>query len=94
VKYGSFNICNKRTAQLIAIFTILSVLFSSGYNSVSPKLQDEYIRPGFSQGMRTVFDKYRQSIPKAMTKAKTPGLSFALVDRDGILWAAGFGYAD
>jgi CubicO group peptidase (beta-lactamase class C family) len=29
-----------------------------------------------------------------MSKDKLPGLSLALVDRDGILWTAGFGYTD
>ena len=29
-----------------------------------------------------------------MAEDKVPGLSFALVDRDGILWAVGFGYTD
>jgi CubicO group peptidase (beta-lactamase class C family) len=29
-----------------------------------------------------------------MTDEKVPGVSIALVDRDGILWAAGFGYTD
>jgi CubicO group peptidase (beta-lactamase class C family) len=44
--------------------------------------------------MCRVFDKYRQSIPDAMAKEKVPGLSLALADREGILWAAGFGYTD
>jgi CubicO group peptidase (beta-lactamase class C family) len=94
MKYGSFNICNKRAAQLIVIFAILFVLFGSGCNTISPKLQDEYIRPGLSQRMHSVFDEYRQRIPEIMSEDKVPGLSLALVDRDGILWVAGFGYTD
>ncbi len=88
------NIWKKCAAQLIVVFAILLVLSGSGCNTISPKLQDEYIRPGLSQGMCGVFDKYRQSIPKIMAEDKVPGLSLALVDRDGILWAAGFGYTD
>ena len=88
------NIWKKCAAQFIVVFAILLVLFGSGCNTISPKLQDEYIRPGLSQGMHSVFDKYRQSIPKAMAEDKVPGLSLALVDHDGILWAAGFGYTD
>ena len=90
----SCNIWTKRTAQLIVVFGIMLVLFGSGCRSVSPKLQDEYVRPGLSQGMCDVFEKHRLLIPKIMTEDKVPGLSFALVDRDGILWAAGFGYTD
>jgi CubicO group peptidase (beta-lactamase class C family) len=44
--------------------------------------------------MCRVFDGYRQSIPEMMAEQKTTGLSIALVDRDGILWTAGFGYTD
>jgi CubicO group peptidase (beta-lactamase class C family) len=44
--------------------------------------------------MCSVFDKYRQFFPEVIAKDKIPGLSLALVDRDGILWAAGFGYTD
>jgi CubicO group peptidase (beta-lactamase class C family) len=84
----------KRAAELIVVFAILLVFFGSGCNTINPKLQDEYIRPGLSQGMCSVFEKYRQLIPKTMAEDKVPGLSLALVDRDGILWAVGFGYTD
>ncbi len=94
MKNESCNIWTKRTAQLIVVFTILLISFGSGCNTISPKLQDEYIRPGLGEGMCRVFDKYRQYIPEIMAEDKVPGLSLALVDRDGILWAAGFGYTD
>jgi CubicO group peptidase (beta-lactamase class C family) len=90
----SCDIWKKHIAQLIVVFTILLVLFGSGCNTISPKLQDEYIRPGLSESMCRVFDKYRQRIPEIMAEDKVPGLSLALVDRDGIRWAAGFGYTD
>ena len=90
----SCDIWKKRTAQFIVVLAILLVFSGSGCNTISPKLQDEYMRPGLSQGMCSVFDKYRKSIPKIMAEDKVPGLSLALVDRDGILWAAGFGYTD
>ena len=94
MKNESCNIWKKCTAQLIVVFAILFVFFDSGCNTISPKLQDEYIRPGLSQGMYSVFDKYHQYFPEVMVKDKIPGLSIALVDRDGILWTAGFGYTD
>ncbi|MBN1125207.1 MAG: beta-lactamase family protein [Sedimentisphaerales bacterium] len=84
----------KLIIRFIFVVVILLVTFVCGCNSVSPKLQDEYIRPDLSQGMRNVFDKYRQSIPKIMVEDKVPGLSLALIDRDGLLWAAGFGYTN
>ena len=94
MKNKSCNIWKKCAAQLIVILAILLVLFGSGCNTINPKLQDEYIRPGLSQEMHSVFDKYRQLIPKKMAQNRVPGHSFVLVDRDGILWAAGFGYTD
>jgi CubicO group peptidase (beta-lactamase class C family) len=88
------DIWKKHTARLIVVFTLLLVLFDSGCKTVSPKLQDEFIRLDLSQGMCRVFDENRQSIQKFMMDEKIPGASIALVDRDGILWAAGFGYTD
>lgn len=79
---------------MIAVFSLLFVLFGSGCRSVSPKLQDEYIRPGLSQGICNVFNEHRQSIPNVMKEHKIPGLSIAVVDREGILWIAGFGSCD
>jgi len=84
----------KLVSSTIVTVCILSAITITGCQSVSPKLQDEYIRPGLSQGMHSVFDKYRPLISEMMAEDKLPGLSIALVDRDGILWAAGFGYTD
>jgi CubicO group peptidase (beta-lactamase class C family) len=84
----------KLLCTFVVTLNILLVLFGSGCKSISPKLQDEYIRPGLSEGMYGVFDKYRQFFPEVMVKDKISGLSLAYVDRDGILWAAGFGYTD
>jgi CubicO group peptidase (beta-lactamase class C family) len=78
----------------VMALNILLVLFGSGCNTISPKLQDEYIRGGLSQGMCGVFDEYKQSIPKLMKKNKIPGLSVAVLDSNSILLSAGFGYAD
>ena len=84
----SCYIWKKRTVNLIVVFAILLVFFGSGCNTISPKLQDEYIRPGLSPGMCGVVDKYRQLYPEMMVEREVPGLSIALVDREGILWTA------
>lgn len=56
------------------------------------ELEREFRRPAqLSSTCHNVFDKYRESIPKTMKEHKIPGLSLAVVDRDGILWSAGFG---
>ncbi len=84
----------KLFCTFVVTLSILLVFFGSGCNTISPKLQDEYIRTGLSKGMYSFFDKYRQLYPEMMAKDKIPSISVALVDRDGILWAAGFGYTD
>lgn len=86
----------KRCGKLLLLSCVLvSVYFISGCSNYSQKLQDEYIRPGLSEGMCRVVDEYRQSIiPETMKKHKIPGLSIALFDRDNLLWIAGFGYTD
>ncbi|UCD52709.1 MAG: beta-lactamase family protein [Phycisphaerales bacterium] len=61
---------------------------------MDPELQDEYLRDGLSDGMLTVVRVSHQAVQQLMTDVGIPGLSLALVDRDGILWSAGFGYAD
>jgi CubicO group peptidase (beta-lactamase class C family) len=94
MKNENCNIWTKCAAQLIVVFAVLFVFFGSACNTISPKLQDEYVRPGLSPGMCGVFDKYRQYFPEVMVKDKIPGISIAYFDRDGILWAAGFGYTD
>jgi len=88
------DIWTKRAVQLIVVFAILLVLYGSGCNTISPKLQDEYIRPGLSADMLRVFDEYSQTVSEMMKETKTPGVSLAIVDREGIIWMAGFGYTD
>lgn len=78
---------------MILICCLAVFLFFKGCR-VNPRLQDEYTRPGLSQGMNGVFNEYRESIPKMMAEQKIPGLSIAVVDRDGILWTSGFGHTD
>jgi len=84
----------KLFCTFVFALSILLVFFGSGCNTISPKLQDEYIRPGLSQGMHSVFNKYRPLISEMMAEDKLPGLSLTLVDREGVLYAAGFGYTD
>jgi CubicO group peptidase (beta-lactamase class C family) len=78
-------------------YTVLNVslvIFITGCSQINPKLHDEYIRNDLSEVMQTVINENRQAVQTFMTEDKVPGVSIALVDRDGVLWAAGFGYAD
>ena len=79
--------------HLILLAWVLSSL-CAGCHTIKPTLQDEYVRPNLNQDWHSVFDEHRKSIAKGMTKDKIPGLSIALVDREGLIWSAGFGYTD
>lgn len=89
---GRKNIHTRYKTFLSLVCVLMFILPGSG--CVNPKLQDEYIKADLSQDMQAVFDEYRQSIPEMMAKQKIPGLSIAVVDRESILWTAGFGYTD
>lgn len=77
--------------SLVVSISVLLTLIVGGC-APSAKIQREFSRPtGIDPAYRMVFDKCSESIPERMKQNKIPGLSLAVVDRDGILWAAGFG---
>lgn len=84
----------KPSNAIIVTLTLLLLLSNVGCHTVKPQLQDEYIRNDLSDGMLAVIHENRQSMQQLMIDMKIPGLSLALVDRDGMLWAAGLGYSD
>ncbi len=47
-----------------------------------------------SAEMRGVLDRFREDIPRRMEQNNIPGFTIALVDNEGILWTAGFGFTD
>lgn len=59
--------------------------------SPSAKLQVEFIRPDSGASYLELFDTYRKLIPAKLKEDKIPGLSITIVDREGIVWTAGFG---
>ena len=80
------------SGKVIAALVSTLLIFSGFGCASSTKLQREFYRPaGISPVCREVFGKCSESMPDRMKKHKIPGLSIAVVDRDGILWSAGFG---
>ncbi|MFC1634025.1 serine hydrolase domain-containing protein [Planctomycetota bacterium] len=78
----------KTTLALIFVLLTLAVVGCAP----STKLQREFYRPTrIGPAYRKVFDKHSESIPERMKEHRIPGLSIAVVDREGILWTAGFG---
>ena len=84
----------KKSVIVLTLICCLTVSLFCKSCRVNTRLQDEYTKTGLSQGMNSVFNEYRESIPKMMAEQKIPGLSIAVVDRNGILWTSGFGYTD
>jgi len=51
-------------------------------------------REGLEPKLETAIEEFRASVPAKMKDGKIPGIALALVDRDGILWAEGFGVTE
>ena len=75
-------------------FACVLLCLCFGCQTIKPTMQGEYIRPGLSRDWHVLFEESQQSIAKGMTEDKIPGLSIALVDREGLIWSAGFGHTD
>lgn len=84
IKFGLFLIF------IVFLFSLLEV----NCRIIDPKRHDEYARAGLDQAVRDLCREQSQSIPGIMKSRKIPGLSVALVDREGMLWGAGFGFTD
>ena len=78
------------TSFVLTIVTVLLVVTGLGC-SPSARLHDESLRVDLGSNYAEIFEEYRESIPAAMREQKIPGFSIAVVDREGILWTAGFG---
>jgi CubicO group peptidase (beta-lactamase class C family) len=84
--------CRDVTGLLVAVLLSVSCLRVS---AEPDRLQNEFrAETGISPEMGQVIDAHRAAIVEKMRKNKIPGVSVALVDRERILWAAGFGYTD
>lgn len=94
MKSKKCNIWKKRILKWCVFLGVVFFVLNYSYYRIVPRLQDEYTRAGLSEDMQAVFNECRRSIPEMMTEQKIPGVSVAVVDRDGILWTAGFGYTD
>ena len=49
---------------------------------------------GPQRAYRALTGELNSQIPEELRKAKVPGLAIALVDREGLVWAHGYGVAD
>ncbi len=83
------------TLGILLVFVVAGLLLLEvGCRSIDPKRHDEYFRPGLDPAIRDLCEQRSQSIAGIMSLQKIPGLSVALVDRQGLLWAEGFGFTD
>jgi len=78
----------------LAVMLLVCLCGSCTASGARP-LQSEFrADTGISPAMGQVIDAHRAAIAEKMRKNKIPGVAVALVDRDRILWAAGFGFTD
>jgi hypothetical protein len=76
----------------IGAVAFVSLLLAVGWRGPGAKLQAETLGAGVAGSeYEKVFDQYRESILVTMRQRKIRGLSITVVDREGVLWAAGFG---
>ena len=80
---------------LLAVFiTILPLLLQVGCRNINPEIHDEYFRHDLDPAISNLCKQHSLLIPEIMESEKIPGISVALIDRKGIIWAAGFGFTD
>ncbi len=86
----------RQTGTVVWALMISIVGISGLCGCQSPyRIQGENQQTGrMSPEIRAVLDRFREDIPQRMEQNNIPGFAIALVDTDGILWAAGFGFTD
>jgi CubicO group peptidase (beta-lactamase class C family) len=70
---------------------VVCLVLVVGRGGAGVTLEAETVRAGVTPEWQKVLDQCRDSIPGRMKKCKIPGLSIAVVDREGVVWSAGFG---
>jgi len=85
----------RNRGRVVGLLVFLMCLWGLCTASEAHDLQNEFrAETGISPEMGQVIDAHRLSIVEKIRKNKIPGMAVALVDRDRVLWAAGFGYTD
>jgi CubicO group peptidase (beta-lactamase class C family) len=83
------------TLGILLVFIIVGfLLLEVGCRVIDLKQHDEYTRPGLDPAVRDLCKQRSQLIPEIMKSRGIPGVSVALVDREGVLWGTGFGFTD
>ena len=90
-----------RTRRFVRFLVVLSISVVAGlyllevdFYRIRPTQHDEYHRPGVDQAVLDLCQNKVAPIPAMMKKYAIPGVSVALVDRQGLLWAASYGYTN
>ena len=83
----------KREVIATLLFVFMAVyFFCTGGCTPKGQLNNEFLtEERISPKLMEIINEYRSTIPVKMRKNDIPGLSIALLDNEGTLWAAGFG---
>ena len=95
MKSWNCNIWKKRISQFVTILAVLLTIVAPGCTPLGtiPKTGSQK-RNGLDPQIDQAIDEFRSNVPQIMKKARIPGVSIALFDRQGILWTEGFGTTD
>ena len=83
----------KRHLFLTVVIFAIVCFFINGCK-IDPKIHDEFYRSDMNSDIRSEFLEFQNIIPDIMKKRKVPGAALAVVDTNGIIWSAAFGYTD
>ena len=82
----------RRWMYCIAAVGVGLLLLAAGRGAAEARPHGETVRAGVAGSpYEKVFDQWREAMPGRMKQHKIPGLAIAVVDREGVLWSAGFG---
>ncbi len=84
----------KKWYILVTVLILAIVCFFVNGCKIDPKLQDEFFRTGLNPEIKSELFEFQNLIPGIMKERKVPGSALAVVDSDGIIWSATFGFTD
>jgi len=83
---------HQRSFKFLLILVLVFLLIPNWLLYAQEKL--EFISIRNDTEVQKIIDDYRERIPELLERDDLPGLSIALIDRDGAVWAEGFGFTD
>ena len=84
----------KRLSSLSYILFLMVLVGGAPIENKGKNWYSDFADNEIDPTVKEIIDKYRAEIPRRMKSQNISGLSFAIVCRDGVIWAEGFGFTD